>query len=472
MNNSEETKKTIEIGSILKGSFLLYKNNFLLFISIAFIGYIVSIVKAFIFFDFLFLFTVLGIILFFWSNLALITALSFRYNKEKINFKDCFLKRREYFWRFIKTYILYGISVIGGLILLIIPGLYMGAVFFVSPAASVLEDRKNVSPFRFSKKVVKGNFWTVLALLLIIAVVPMAIMYLFFLLFPSAHLNVEPVYNRRIYVIALNILNIIYMPFASGIGVMVYHKLKERKKQELYSEDIEIPRKSGMSCCLGALLVLVIIVLVLGYGAYKINQIVGIKKIKKNLTRENINQAKDTVKGISEIMSRFGPEVSDEKIKKDKQIDLTKNYKYIEDFFNAYSEDSRTWMISLDELDVSESDMVLKNPRVKKRIARKVIKENGLKSSDCKIGSIKELKSNKNMYQAVFYIYEIKNGKKINKWKQTCFYFPKKKPKKTVWVYSEGDYEEYEASDVGKSKLRKSIERFINLFKSFLGEEE
>lgn len=98
-------------------------------------------------------------------------------NDEHIVFKQYFAMAKPYFWPYIWVSVLSGIIVMGGLALLIIPGLLFWVWFSMAPYVMVLENRWGMEALMRSKQLVRDRFWGVVGrlFLIIIAVIALTI---------------------------------------------------------------------------------------------------------------------------------------------------------------------------------------------------------------------------------------------------------------------------------------------------------
>lgn len=80
------------------------------------------------------------------------------YDGETPKFADIF-KEYEYFWRFIGVSILTVLTILGGLILLIIPGLFWAVRFSLSPLIVLDTKIGPVAAMKESYALTKGSFW-------------------------------------------------------------------------------------------------------------------------------------------------------------------------------------------------------------------------------------------------------------------------------------------------------------------------
>lgn len=261
MINANQTKEPIKILGILKQSWLLYKENFSLFIGITILGYALGLLDALL--TILsetihtwvsFVIGPLGIFISIWASVALIIAVSNRNQGNRIVLKEAFIKTKGKYWRFIGISISYLLIAGTGLLLLLMPGIYWGTIYTLVMVVVVLEKRKDIGPFKISKELIRGSFWRVLLLGLIILVLLSPSYFIYFRLTKI---------SQNIAMILGQIFFIFYMSFSTVVEVTLYHKLKEKKETEFPLEpEALVKRGKGWLGCLGAIgLVILIIVL-------------------------------------------------------------------------------------------------------------------------------------------------------------------------------------------------------------------
>jgi len=254
MGNEIKSQKSISIGEILKQSFLLYKNNFCLFIGIVILGNalmllhgtllsfmpdkVVAIVSLII--------TLVSICILLWANMALIIAASNRHLNNRTTLKECFFKTKGIYWRFIGVNLMYFLISVAGLLLFVIPGIYLGTIFLLAPIVVALE-KKGIRPFETSKALVKGSFWKVFLLNLITFV-----LLLFGLYFGR--------FNETIKILA-DIFVTFCASFLTVATVILYHKLKEKREAEQSLQKIEVPIKRGPIGCFSAIGLIILIII-------------------------------------------------------------------------------------------------------------------------------------------------------------------------------------------------------------------
>lgn len=113
---------------------------------------------------------VMGILLAFWPQVALIYAIKER--ERRIGIKDCFVKGWRIISSFIWVSILVSLVTFGGFILLIIPGFIFAVWFLFSTYILVTENVNGSAALSRSKELVQGYWWSIfgrIALLILVA---------------------------------------------------------------------------------------------------------------------------------------------------------------------------------------------------------------------------------------------------------------------------------------------------------------
>lgn len=176
----------ISAGALLKKSWQIYKARAIIFIALAVLPSLVSLLFYLLEDSSLYagalyaLFLILAVVAFiisFWMQIAIIYMVKER--ERKISVKEALSKA----WRKILSYIwvsiLSSLAVLGGLILLIIPGIIFAVWFSLSSCVLVAEDLKGTEALKRSKQLVKGRFKSVLWRLLIVGVFTVVISLIF-----------------------------------------------------------------------------------------------------------------------------------------------------------------------------------------------------------------------------------------------------------------------------------------------------
>ena len=65
----------------------------------------------------------------------------------------------RYMWSYLGTYLLYILVVLGGFVLLILPGLVAAMLFMFAPSVCVIERRGPINSMRRSRQLIRGRFW-------------------------------------------------------------------------------------------------------------------------------------------------------------------------------------------------------------------------------------------------------------------------------------------------------------------------
>lgn len=139
----------------------------------------------------------------------------------EISIKSALKRARGKFFAFIALAILLGLTIIGGLILLVIPGLIFLVWFSFSYFILLFEDKRAVDSMKQSKKYVKGRFWPVAGRLIAIV----AVMIPFWII--SGLFGDESIVSF----IADAIVGIFVGPFAVVYMYHLYRNVKETVSQ-------------------------------------------------------------------------------------------------------------------------------------------------------------------------------------------------------------------------------------------------
>lgn len=117
--------------------------------------------------------------------------------------------------------VLIGLVVVGGLILLIIPGLVFLVFLSVSIPALVIEDRRGREALKRSWNLVSGHFWHAVGVILVAAIIASLV---------SSLISAIGGDNWVVRWIFAAIAQIITAPFTALVGVLLYLDLRARKE--------------------------------------------------------------------------------------------------------------------------------------------------------------------------------------------------------------------------------------------------
>lgn len=227
MRTNEGALQPVSITEIAAQSWRLYVKNFSLFVSIAVLGSALGLLEGFIeiFFKTTWWVNWLGLagaFLSAWASLALIIAASHRHQDKRISIQDAFTAAKETYWRYIGASILYGLFFVAGSLLLIIPGLYWGTIFSLAPIVAALESKQDASSLQVSQSLIRGSFWRVFVIGLIISSLVISALGLFHMLG----------LDQRAQSLIFIGTGICFGPLFTAISVTLYHRLNRRKEIE------------------------------------------------------------------------------------------------------------------------------------------------------------------------------------------------------------------------------------------------
>jgi hypothetical protein len=119
--------------------------------------------------------------------------------------------------------VLVGLAVVGGLILLIIPGIYIGIRLCVSTQALVVEGRRPTEATGRSWALVGGHWWHALGTLLVAGLLTFVVNALITTPFSATNWFGQAV--------AAAVATVITLPYSTLVGVLLYLDLRARKEQ-------------------------------------------------------------------------------------------------------------------------------------------------------------------------------------------------------------------------------------------------
>jgi len=127
-----------------------------------------------------------------------------------------------WFWPYVWLVILEILAVMGGFVMLIIPGIWLSIALSFAVYTFVIEHRRGIDALRASKAYVKGYWWAILGrglLLAIIYIVPMLIVQI-----PAALLG-----GRILTGIVAAVIVLFFVPFSAIYHYIIFKNLRELK---------------------------------------------------------------------------------------------------------------------------------------------------------------------------------------------------------------------------------------------------
>ena len=244
------SKKLPSVFSLIKESIQIYKERWAFYLGVYFSGIILSVLVAGVFALISFggwiifkplinnggiigplviaiyvLVVVTGaFVLFAWPQVAMITAIHYR--TEKLGVEQTYLRSWKRLWPYTLVGGLYGMYVLLGLILFIIPGIYLAIKYLFAFTIVITENVDANESMRRSKDYVKGHFWKVIWYFICSVLV-----YILFGIIINAIAALIPDDNLLIILktIISFILNAMLGLIAVIYGYLIYTKLREIK---------------------------------------------------------------------------------------------------------------------------------------------------------------------------------------------------------------------------------------------------
>ncbi len=164
-----------------------------------------------------------------WASIALTKALSAQLMGRPVEWKESFTTSNYLIWPVIYTSILMFLIVMGGFLLLIIPGIIFSVWYNFYFYSLVIENKKGLAALNNSKSLVVGRWWPIIWRLAVPAVV-FGFLNVFIVTIISFLIKLIPL--TQFLAMALNssltsLVGIIVAPFSLGASLILYYSAKQ-----------------------------------------------------------------------------------------------------------------------------------------------------------------------------------------------------------------------------------------------------
>lgn len=178
------------------------------------------------------LFMAITIVISVWISIVLIETANKFYRNESPDVGKLYKTSWSKFWPLVWVSILVTLAIIGGLILLIIPGIIFGVWFSFSYYYLILENKKGAEALKLSKQLVQGKWWAVLwrwlATTVFYGIIIAAILGIVMAII-SIFIQPQTLAGDIIYVTINNLLSVGFTTISAAIGVILFNELKKYK---------------------------------------------------------------------------------------------------------------------------------------------------------------------------------------------------------------------------------------------------
>jgi hypothetical protein len=238
----------ISATSLIKESWKIYKDNFLLFLKIVVWLFIPSLIWTIL--DVLNITRVVAVpiniciwvayfILGLFISVALVLIVNDLEKEKEIDLKNIYNQTYPKVFSFLWVSIIVNFLTTLGIVFLVVPGIIFSVLFSFAPIASVLDGKEGFVALHYSKGMVKDNFWAVLwrwiapYFVFVFALCVTVLILLYAVSFatgePVATLSgVSPWWASLI----SDALSILAIPLFTIIGVLFYNNLKKEKGEK------------------------------------------------------------------------------------------------------------------------------------------------------------------------------------------------------------------------------------------------
>jgi hypothetical protein len=138
-----------------------------------------------------------------------------------------------WFWPFVWVTILEILAVLGGSMMLIIPGIWLAIVLSLMAYVFVIEHRRGVDALRQSKDYIKGYWWAVLGRVLLLGLMFLAATFII-------EIPIMIIAGNAARVLVTMLLTLFFIPFS-----VIYHYVIFENLRELKPELAEVQTKKG-----------------------------------------------------------------------------------------------------------------------------------------------------------------------------------------------------------------------------------
>ncbi len=254
------------VGNVLVGALRLYRDNLSLLLLISLVGNALFMVLGVIFSTWLFTMprwafwaswalNLPALVLWLWAAAALMVATSDASLGREPELKRSFVSVEEPFWHYVGAVAVYWLSVSIGTCLLLVPGVYLGTIFCFAGYVAVLEGRSVFSAFRRSRRIVRGSFWRVFAVLLVVTAVQVVV---------SLAIGWLGQLHRALETVASIVCWTLLWPFYIGVRVVLYQALAGPKAEREAPPPEQAEKGGKRRVVLAVLLVLVLAAIYVG----------------------------------------------------------------------------------------------------------------------------------------------------------------------------------------------------------------
>lgn len=310
-NPEDKERKLAGVGELLRRSWKIYKENFGVLIKTSFVplflGGLLLVAWALYPFSFsvkYFLFqaisTALSSFIFYWLTVSLVFAVKNR--EKKIDFKEALKSGTKWILPLFWISILSSIVVLGGMMLLIIPGIIFSVWFCLASYTLIYEDKRGMNALLKSKDLISGNWWDVFWRNIVIFGVGLLISLPFdLLLFSLIFLLKKMAFTKYDYaLIALQFVPFLFIySFNILYFALIYENLKAIKRKIEFKTTLKRKLKYILPAILGMVMIGIIGGLIF-WGLYS-----GYKSTKE---KAGGKETVDLTKVMFEIEIRYSKE--------------------------------------------------------------------------------------------------------------------------------------------------------------------
>ena len=172
------------------------------------------------------------------------------YQRKKLTMAQTLYLIRTRFIRVAVAGLLYFSLFLAGLVLLILPGIYLGILFVFVSTAAVLEDNA-VGPFKYAKEIIRGHFWTIF-----LTITGAYFLYLLSNAVIGLILGIAGINGKLPLTVAIVVYSVFAWPLLHAVIVVSYLELRRLNKGKI---DMNAVRGNGKLGCLIAVIIYLVL---------------------------------------------------------------------------------------------------------------------------------------------------------------------------------------------------------------------
>lgn len=197
---------------------------------------------------------ILGSLFGLWSVIAGIALIYVFGKDEELGFLEYLKLGLNKFWPYLWVAVIYNFVVLGGYILLVVPGILFGVWFSMAFYVLILENRKGVEALVRSRELLRGKFWAVVWRFIFLSLAVLVILLPFII--------IDSLVGRDLSWLT-RVVSLIVIPIGAAYHTAFFKNLVQVKKEPFVYD-----KKSGRKFIIAGLVGILLLVSLVSFGGY------------------------------------------------------------------------------------------------------------------------------------------------------------------------------------------------------------